>query len=74
MKQFDAHKDIEAYRKLIELFPIGPLKMENVWQRDNMHYPRVINRLNFLIILTTSIRFSYIASKLCYLCSRNYGK
>ena len=43
MKEYDAHKNIEAYRKLIDLFPIGPLRMQSIWQRDMMHYPRVLN-------------------------------
>ena len=42
MKEFNAHEDIEAYKKLVELFPIGPLRMQSLWQRDNMHFPRVI--------------------------------
>ena len=40
MKEYNAHTDLEAYRKLMELFPIGPLRMANLWQRDNMHFPR----------------------------------
>jgi evolutionarily conserved signaling intermediate in Toll pathway len=40
IKEYDAHDKLETYRKLLELFPKGPLKYTNLWQRDNMHFPR----------------------------------
>lgn len=40
MKDFNAHTHLEAYRKLMELFPIGPLKSVSAWQRENFHFPR----------------------------------
>lgn len=40
MKEYNAHNHLEAYRKLLELFPIGPLQSATVWQRDNFHFPR----------------------------------
>ncbi|CAF0705802.1 unnamed protein product [Brachionus calyciflorus] len=40
MKEYNAHTHLEAYRKLMEIFPIGPIKCLTKWQRDNMHFPR----------------------------------
>jgi len=36
MKEFDAHRQLEAYRKIMEVFPIGPIRCENNWQKDNI--------------------------------------
>lgn len=49
IKEYNAHKDIEAYKKLINLFPVGPLRVKSVWQRDNMHYPRHQNCVLFVL-------------------------
>ena len=40
MKEYNAHTHLEAYRKLMELFPVGPLRPDNLWRRDNFHFPR----------------------------------
>ena len=40
MKDYNAHTHLEAYRKLMELFPVGPLRSSNAWQRENFHFPR----------------------------------
>jgi hypothetical protein len=49
MKEYNAHKEIEAYRKLLDLFPIGPLRMESKWQREMMHFPRHQNCAIYLL-------------------------
>ncbi len=43
MKEFNAHTNLEAYRKIMEIFPVGPLRCATKWQVDNMHYPRQQN-------------------------------
>lgn len=40
MKEYNAEKDIEAYKKLLGVFPEGPLVITSLWQRDSMHFPR----------------------------------
>ncbi len=40
MKEYNAHTHLEAYRKLMEIFPIGPLVCHTKWQMENMHFPR----------------------------------
>ena len=38
-----AHTDLETYRKLMQIFPVGPVRSLTKWQVDNMHYPRQQN-------------------------------
>ncbi len=38
-----AHTDLETYRKLMQVFPVGPVRSASKWQVDNMHYPRQQN-------------------------------
>jgi signaling intermediate in Toll pathway protein len=32
MKEYGLHKDIEVYKALLKVFPVGPLLPKNVWQ------------------------------------------
>lgn len=40
MKEYGVHKDLESYKKLIEIFPKGKMIGKNLWQIDFMHYPK----------------------------------
>lgn len=40
MKDFGVHKDLEVYKKLIDVFPKGKMIPQNMWQAEFMHYPK----------------------------------
>lgn len=40
MKTFNVHEDLEVYKKLVDLFPVGKMKATNVFQTDSHYYPR----------------------------------
>ncbi|CAJ0933308.1 unnamed protein product, partial [Mesorhabditis belari] len=39
MKDFGVHKDLEAYKALLNIFPKGKLIPQNQWQKIFLHYP-----------------------------------
>ena len=49
MKEYNAHKNLDAYKKMLELFPVGPLRMQSTWQREMMHFPRHQNCVIYLL-------------------------
>ncbi|ESO07253.1 hypothetical protein HELRODRAFT_76513, partial [Helobdella robusta] len=40
MSDFNAHQDIETYKKLLSVFPKYKMIPKNVWQVEFMHYPK----------------------------------
>lgn len=40
MKEFGVHKDLEAYKKLIDVMPKGKFVAQNVMQAEFQHYPK----------------------------------
>lgn len=40
MKEFGVHKDLEAYKALINVFPKGRFIPTNIFQAEFMHYPK----------------------------------
>ena len=43
MKLFGVHRDLEAYKKLIDVFPKGKMVATTFWQVEFMHYPKQQN-------------------------------
>lgn len=40
MQDFGVHKDLEAYKALVEVLPKGKFIPENIFQAEFMHYPK----------------------------------
>ncbi|KAK3866559.1 hypothetical protein Pcinc_027918 [Petrolisthes cinctipes] len=40
MEDFGVHKDLEVYKKLLDLMPKGKMIPTNIFQQEFMHYPR----------------------------------
>lgn len=40
MKEFGVHKDLEAYKALVEVLPKGKFIPINIFQSEFMHYPK----------------------------------
>lgn len=40
MKKFGVHKDLETYKKIIDIFPKGRMIQTNMFQVEFMHYPK----------------------------------
>lgn len=40
MKEFGVHKDLEAYKALVEVLPKGKLIPSNIFQAEFLHYPK----------------------------------
>ncbi|ELU08340.1 hypothetical protein CAPTEDRAFT_163254 [Capitella teleta] len=40
MKEFNVHRDLETYKKILDLFPKEKLKPQSSWQAELMHYPK----------------------------------
>lgn len=40
MKEFGVDKDLEVYKKLIDVFPKGKMIPKNIFQAEFMHYPK----------------------------------
>lgn len=40
MKMFGVQRDLESYKKLVELFPKQKMIPQNTWQIEFMHYPK----------------------------------
>lgn len=40
MKMFGVHKDLESYKKIIDIFPKGRMIQTNMFQVEFMHYPK----------------------------------
>ncbi|KAG8235534.1 hypothetical protein J437_LFUL013496 [Ladona fulva] len=40
MEEFGVHKDLEAYKRLIDVFPKGKFIPTNIFQAEFMHYPK----------------------------------
>jgi len=40
MKEFNVHRDLETYKKLLGLFPEGKMIAETTWQVEFMHFPK----------------------------------
>ncbi len=40
MVEFGAHKDINTYRMLLDIFPKNKMKTTTTWQAEMMHYPK----------------------------------
>lgn len=40
MKDFGVHKDLEAYKALVEVLPKGKFIPTNIFQSEFMHYPK----------------------------------
>lgn len=40
MKDFGVHKDLEVYKKLLEVFPEEKMVPRNIFQAEFMHYPK----------------------------------
>jgi Evolutionarily conserved signalling intermediate in Toll pathway len=40
MKEFNVHRDIDTYKKLLGLFPEGKMIAQTTWQVEFMHYPK----------------------------------
>ncbi|XP_067005187.2 evolutionarily conserved signaling intermediate in Toll pathway, mitochondrial [Anabrus simplex] len=40
MKEFNVHKDLEAYKSLIDILPKGKFIPTNIFQAEFMHYPK----------------------------------
>ncbi|KAL1285150.1 Evolutionarily conserved signaling intermediate in Toll pathway [Trichinella pseudospiralis] len=40
MKEFGVHKDLESYKRLLEIFPKGKMIPRNFMQVEGMHYPK----------------------------------
>lgn len=40
MKDFETNRDLDTYKKLLEVFPKGKMIPTNVWQVEMMHYPK----------------------------------
>jgi signaling intermediate in Toll pathway protein len=40
MKEFHVHRDLEAYKKIMDLFPKEKLLPKGSWQAEMMHYPK----------------------------------
>ncbi|KAF6023060.1 ECSIT [Bugula neritina] len=43
MKEYQVHKDVEAYKALMRIFPEGELLPKSIIQSEFMHYPRQQN-------------------------------
>ena len=43
MKLFGVHRDLDAYKKLIDVFPKGKMVATTFWQVEFMHYPKQQN-------------------------------
>ncbi|KAF0298110.1 Evolutionarily conserved signaling intermediate in Toll pathway, mitochondrial [Amphibalanus amphitrite] len=43
MENYGVHKDLEAYKKVLGVFPVGQMVSTNVFQVEFMHYPRQQN-------------------------------
>ncbi|KHJ42229.1 ECSIT protein [Trichuris suis] len=40
MREFGVHKDLEVYKRLLEVFPKGKMIPKNFFQVEGMHYPK----------------------------------
>lgn len=40
MEEFGVHKDVEVYKKLMDVFPKVKMIPQNMWQVEFMHYPK----------------------------------
>ena len=40
MREFQVHRDIEAYKALIDIFPKEKMVPRSIWQVEMMHYPK----------------------------------
>ena len=40
MKEYGVERDLETYKKLLDVFPKGKLIPRNAWQVEFMHYPK----------------------------------
>ncbi len=40
MKDFETNRDLDTYKKLLEVFPKGKMVPTNIWQVEMMHYPK----------------------------------
>ncbi|ODM95421.1 Evolutionarily conserved signaling intermediate in Toll pathway, mitochondrial [Orchesella cincta] len=40
MKKFGVHRDLETYKKIIDIFPKGKMIQTNMFQVEFMHYPK----------------------------------
>ena len=40
MKEFGCHRDLEMYKKILEVFPEKKMIPKSAWQVEMMHYPR----------------------------------
>jgi hypothetical protein len=40
MKEFNVHRDLATYKKLLGLFPEGKMIAQTTWQVEFMHYPK----------------------------------
>ncbi|CAG7819738.1 unnamed protein product [Allacma fusca] len=40
MKEFGVHRDLDAYKKLLNVFPKGKMVARNIWQVEFVHYPK----------------------------------
>ncbi|XP_074647411.1 evolutionarily conserved signaling intermediate in Toll pathway, mitochondrial-like [Tubulanus polymorphus] len=40
MKEFGINRDIEAYKSLLKIFPVGKMVAKSAWQVEMQHYPK----------------------------------
>lgn len=49
MKDFGVHKDLDCYKKMLQLFPEGKMIPKSDWQVELMHYPKQQQTAIFLM-------------------------